>query len=89
MNQVLSLIQTARASFDPSSRLHSDRMLCELLFLHEEMIAQLCLERLEVQSNADFLTGMIDHHETTAAAIRKHLDGLEAAPNPPFADYAS
>ncbi len=47
MNQVLNLLQAARTSTDPNTRLYSDHMLSELLHLHEEMIAQLCVERLE------------------------------------------
>ena len=73
MNQVISLVQAARASADPGPRLYSDHMLSELLFLHEEMIAQLCLERLEVVSNADFLSGMINQHEAAAAMLRVQL----------------
>jgi hypothetical protein len=73
MNQVLSLVPAARASADPGPRPYSDHMLSELLYLHEEMIAQLCLERLEVVSNAEFLSGMIDQHEAAAALLRAQL----------------
>lgn len=78
MNQVLSLLQTARDSSDPRSRLYSDHMLSELLHLHEEMIAQLCVERLEVASNVAFLTDMIAQHEATAAMLRSHLENRES-----------
>lgn len=78
MNQVLTLLQTARASSDPHARLYSDHMLSELLHLHEEMIVQLCVERLESSSNAEFLTGMIAQHEATASMLRSHLENRES-----------
>ena len=73
MNKVLSLVQAARTSSDPRPVLCSDEMLSELLALHEDMIAQLCLERLEAVGNANFLTDMIDQHESTAAMLRTKL----------------
>jgi hypothetical protein len=73
MNKVLSLVQAARTCSDPRPVLCSDEMLSELLAVHEDMIAQLCLERLEAVGNANFLTGMIDQHESTAAMLRTKL----------------
>ena len=78
MNQVLALLEAARAAPNPHSRLYSDHMLSELLYLHEEMIAQLCVERLESTSNAEFLTEMIAQHEATAAMLRSHLENRES-----------
>jgi hypothetical protein len=74
MNQVLNLLRVALASSDPGTRLYSDHMLSELLHLHEEMIAQLCVERLEATSNTEFLTDIIAQHEATAAMLRSHLE---------------
>ena len=78
MNQVLALLEAARASPDPHARLCSDPLLSELLCLHEEMIVQLCVERLESTSNAEFLTEMIAQHEATAAMLRSHLANSES-----------
>jgi len=73
MNHVLSLLRSARASQASDPTLYSDVMLSQLLALHEEMIVQLCLERLEVVGTSDFLTGMIDQHEEAAAQLRAQL----------------
>ena len=73
MNHVLSLLRSARTSGAPDATLYSDLMLSQLLALHEEMIVQLCLERLEVVGTSDFLTGMIDQHEEAAAQLRAQL----------------
>jgi len=73
MNQVLSLVEAARTSSDPGAGLSSAALLAELLTLHEEMIGQLCLERLESVGSADFLTAMIEQHEKTAAMLRAKL----------------
>jgi hypothetical protein len=78
MNKVLTLLQEARALSDPHSRLYSDHMLSELLHLHEEMIAQLCVERLESTSNTAFLSDMIAQHEATAAMLRSHLENRKS-----------
>lgn len=75
MNNVLVLVQAARTSSNPGPILYSEHMLIELLALHEEMIGQLRLERMEAAGNAAFLSGMIDQHEQTAAMIRAKLDG--------------
>ena len=77
MNQVLSLVQAARTSADPLPILHSDHMLAELLALHQDMIAQLRLERVQVVDSADFLTGMIDQHENMSAMLRTKLESSE------------
>lgn len=82
MNKVLDLVQAARASSAPGPILYSDHMLIELLALHEEMIGQLRLERMEAAGNAAFLSGMIDQHEKTAAMIRAKLDGRSTEPDP-------
>ena len=74
MNQVLTLLQEARAFSDPHSRLYSSQMLSELLQLHEDMIAQLCVERLQATTNAGFLSDMIAQHEATAAMLRSLLE---------------
>lgn len=78
MNNVISLVQAARISSDPGPILYSERMVAELLALHEEMIVQLRLERLEVVGCGDFLTGMIDQHEKTAALLRAKLENRPA-----------
>ena len=53
-------------------------MLGELLLLHEEMIAQLRLERMGAAGSVDFLTGLIDQHEKTAAMLRAKLEQHDA-----------
>lgn len=74
MNKVLSLVQAVRASSDPGPVLNSDHMLAELLVLHEEMIGQLRLERMGAVGRVDFLTGLIEQHEKTAAMLRAKLE---------------
>ena len=74
MNQVLALLRAARASSDPQARLCSNLLLSELLYLHEEMISQLCVERLEAASNMQFIADMIAQHEATAAMLRSDLE---------------
>jgi osmotically-inducible protein OsmY len=78
MNNVLSLLQAARASSDPAPILDSDHMLAELLVLHEEMIVQLRLERMGAAGSVEFLTGMIEQHEKTAAMLRAKLEQHDA-----------
>jgi hypothetical protein len=73
MNNVLSLVQAARISAQPGSALYSDHMLAELLALHEEMVAQLRLERFGDAGVSGFLTGMTDQHEKAAAMLRAQL----------------
>jgi hypothetical protein len=71
---------SARANFDPGAGLYSDHMLTELLVLHEEMVAQLRLERLGSVGTTDFLTGMIAQHEKAAAMLRLQLENREVDP---------
>lgn len=78
MNKVLSLVQAVRASSDPGPVLNSDHMLGELLLLHEEMIAQLRLERMGATVGIDFLTDLIEQHEKTAAMLRAKLEQRDA-----------
>lgn len=78
MNKVLPLVPVARAAPDPGSVPYSDHMLGELLALHEEMIGQLRLERQGVIGCADFLTGVIEQHEKTAAMLRAKLENRGA-----------
>jgi hypothetical protein len=71
------------ASSKPAPGLYPDHMVSELLSLHEEMIAQLLLERVGVVGTADFLTGLIGQHEKTAAMLRALLSnhGVDADHN--------
>jgi predicted RNA-binding protein with EMAP domain len=77
MNKVLSLVRAARTSSEPVPILNSDHMLAELLALHEDMIEQLRLERVQVVDSADFLTGMIEQHEAMSAMLRTKLNNSE------------
>jgi len=78
MNQVLTLVRAARTALAAAPGLNSDHMLGELLALHQEMIEQLRLERLGAVGSADFLTSMIEQHETMAAMLRAKLGTGEA-----------
>lgn len=78
MNLDLFRRSATRANFNPGAGLYSDQMLAELLALHEEMIAQLRLERLGAVGSTDFLTGMIAQHEKAAAMLRAQLENREA-----------
>ena len=49
-------------------------MLGELLALHEDMIGQLRLERVEITDTGDFLTGLIAQHEKAAMMLRSLLE---------------
>ena len=59
-------------------------MLSELLALHEEMIVQLrtdseaCTTQFKDAGTADFLTGLMEHHEKTAWMLRAQLETEEA-----------
>ncbi len=55
---------------------HSADLLVELLVLNEEMIEQLCLERLSALGESEILTGLIAQHEKTAELLRAELTGL-------------
>jgi len=79
MKSNLSFTPTNRLSPDPASRPYSDYMLYELLSLHEEKSVVHRLERAKVRSTADFLTGVIEHHENTAASLRLLLDDQTAS----------
>jgi hypothetical protein len=78
MNQVLALVRASRSPFDTADTLHSETMLAELLVLHEEILAQLQLERLGSTEAPEFLFGMIEQHERVAAGIRLQLEALRA-----------
>jgi hypothetical protein len=51
----------------------SAQMLTELVALNEEMSMQLRVERTYTAGITDFITVMIEQHETTAARLRAHL----------------
>ena len=74
MNHVLTLLHTAQETAEPLSRPYSDHMQVELLALHDDMIGQLRLERVEIADTGDFLTGMIAQHEKAAALLRIQLE---------------
>jgi starvation-inducible DNA-binding protein len=78
------LAKAARTSADPGMDLSAERMLSELLALHEEMIVQLrtdavaCLDRYSDAGTADFLTGLMEKHEKAAWMLRSQLETEEA-----------
>jgi len=78
MNRVLALVRASRSPFDTADTLHSESMLVELLALHEEVLAQLQLERLGSTEVPGFLFAMIEQHERVASGIRVQLDALRA-----------
>lgn len=63
---------------DPETDRFPKRLLAELLALNEEMVEQLCLERLSAVGQADILTGLIAQHEKTAGLLRAQLAGSPA-----------
>ncbi len=79
MNNVLSLVDAARASGGADSKLSSPSMLTALVALHDDMIEQLRLERLGTVGNASLLTDLIDQHENIAGLLREKL-GLQKKP---------
>ena len=83
MNNVLSLVHASRSPFDAASIGSFESLRAEFLILHEEMIAQLRLERLSGVATAEFLRGMIDQHEHAAALLRTRLEAREANPLSP------
>ncbi len=89
MNNVLSLLQTARRLPEPQPALYSEHMLAELLSLHGDMIEQLRLEQLGSPAKAEFLALLIEQHKNTAAMLRAkletgHVETKEVTlPNPP------
>jgi starvation-inducible DNA-binding protein len=64
----------------PSQHGSSKEILKELLKDHETIIVQLrksideCAEKNKDAGTADFLTGLIEHHETTAWILRRYLN---------------
>jgi hypothetical protein len=78
MNQVLSLVRLARESAQPFPGNYSDHMLSELLALHEDMIAQLRRERVELTDSGEFILGMIAQHKESAAKLRALLENHES-----------
>jgi starvation-inducible DNA-binding protein len=78
------LTKSARSSADPGIGLAAEHMLSELLALHEEMIVQLrtdsesCMETFKDAGTADFLTGLMAHHEKLAWMLRAQLETEEA-----------
>lgn len=78
MNRVLDLVRASRSPFDNADTLHSESMLVELLALHEEVLAQLQLERLGSTEVPEILIGMIEQHERVASGIRLQLEELRA-----------
>ena len=77
MNNALALAQPDHGASAPDSGLYSDQMLAELVFLNEDMAAQLRLERSGPAGRAEFVTSLIDHHEKTAAMLRAALQNHE------------
>ena len=79
----VDLTKAARCSADRGIGLPADRMLLELLALHEELIVQLrsdadaCLGRFKDAGTADFLTGLMERHEKAAWMIRSQLETEE------------
>ena len=80
----LDLIKSARSSADAGIALPAERMLAELLTLHEELTIQLrtdseaCAHRYKDAGTADFLTGLMVRHEKRAWLLRAQLETEEA-----------
>ncbi len=78
------LMRAARSSADPGIDLPAEHMLAEVLALHEEMIVQLradsaaSFDRFHDGGTADFLTGLMGHHEKAAWLLRAQLETEEA-----------
>jgi hypothetical protein len=81
----LTLGSDALPLADEDFGLYSNHMLYELLVGHEESIARNRLDRQRAVGTAGFLTALIDHHETAAAALRDQFGEAERA-EPPVAD---
>lgn len=77
------LAKAARSSADPGAGLPAERMLAELLALHEDLIVQLridgetCTTRFKDAGTADFLTGLMVRHEKAAWMLRAQLETEE------------
>ena len=82
-NNVLSLVQASRHPFDFASTASAESMLTELLILHEQMVAQLRLQRLSTVGTTEFLRGMIEQHERAVGMLRAQLEQRQATPPPP------
>jgi hypothetical protein len=65
------LLAVARSAVGALRR--SDRMLCELLALNQEMIVQLRLEGKSIGGATDFIEVMIAQHEQAAERLRAQL----------------
>ena len=80
----VELAKAARSSADAGIGLPAERMLAELLTLHEEMVIQLrsdsdtCAQRYKDAGTADFLTGLMVQHEKVAWFLRAQLETEEA-----------
>ncbi len=74
MNQVLSLVRTARNPAATDVSLHSEHMLGEFLSLHQETLAQLRREQRGATDLLAFLDGMIAQHERAIGTIRAQLE---------------
>ena len=79
MRQSLALMPCPHPDPEPDPDRFPPRLLAELLALNEEMIEQLCLERLSAVGKADILTGLINQHEKTAELLRAQLNALRQA----------
>jgi len=77
MNEYL---QIASIKEKPGKYLNSKETVAELLNDHEVVIIQLrkdivdCVEKNKDAGTADFLTGLMEQHETTAWTLRKYLN---------------
>jgi hypothetical protein len=85
MNQVLSLVRTARDPAATQVSLRSNLMLGEFLSLHEDTLAQLRREQVGATDLLTFLGSMIDQHERAIRTIRAQLgtapvNGAQGAP---------
>jgi hypothetical protein len=65
------LLAVARTPVGSGRR--SDRILCELLALNQEMIVQLRLEGKSIGGTTDFIEVMIAQHEQAAERLRAQL----------------
>ncbi len=78
------LTDAARSEADPGTGLCAEHMVAELLALHEDLVTQLrtdsaaCATRFLDAGTADFLTGLMKQHETTAWMLRAQLETEEA-----------
>jgi starvation-inducible DNA-binding protein len=78
------LTKAARLSADPGIGLSAERMIAELLALHEDLVVQLradsaaCAMRFKDAGTADFLTGLMEGHEKAAWMLRAQLEDEEA-----------